>query len=68
MRPEEAGIGAEPAVRASLASVAKRSTPAISPISLAAVSDAAAALGEQPRRERGDERGELALERVDRRG
>ena len=37
MRPEDAGIGAEPALRASLASVAKRSTPAISPMSLAAV-------------------------------
>lgn len=36
--PDEAGIGAAPASRASLASVAKRSAPAISPISLAAVS------------------------------
>ena len=41
--PEEAGIGAAPPVRASLASVAKRSAPAISPISFAAVS------GPQPR-------------------
>ena len=65
VRPEEAGIGAEPAVRASLASVAKRLTPAISPSSLAAVSDAAAAFGEQSRRERGDERGEFGFEVVD---
>jgi hypothetical protein len=35
---EEAGIGAAPPVRASLASVANRSAPAISPIGLAAVS------------------------------
>jgi hypothetical protein len=43
VRPELAGIGAIPAARASLASVAKRSAPAISPTSLAAVS------GPQPR-------------------
>ena len=36
--PELTGIGASPAARASLASVAKRSAPAISPTSLAAVS------------------------------
>src|SRR5918999_631921 len=36
--PELAGMGAIPAARASLASVAKRSAPAISPTSLAAVS------------------------------
>jgi hypothetical protein len=42
-RPELAGIGAMPPARASLASVAKRSAPAISPTSLAAVS------GPQPR-------------------
>ena len=36
--PELTGIGAMPAARASLASVAKRSAPAISPTSLAAVS------------------------------
>ena len=41
--PEEAGIGALPPVRASFESVADRSAPAISPISLAAVS------GPQPR-------------------
>jgi hypothetical protein len=41
--PVEARIGAAPPVRASLASVANRSAPAISPISLAAVS------GPQPR-------------------
>ena len=35
--PELAGIGATPAARASLASVAKRPAPAISPTSLAAV-------------------------------
>jgi hypothetical protein len=38
VRPELAGIGAIPAARASLASVAKRPAPAISPTSLAAVS------------------------------
>ena len=52
-------------VRASFASVAKRSTPAISPISFAAVSGAAAALGEQLRRVALDERGELCLEFAD---
>src|SRR5437868_4193691 len=36
VRPELAGIGAIPAARASLASLAKRSAPAISPTSLAA--------------------------------
>ena len=38
MLPELAGIGATPAARASLAAVAKRWAPAISPTSLAAVS------------------------------
>ena len=38
MRPEDAGIGAAPESRASLASLAKRAMPAISPISLAAIS------------------------------
>ena len=44
----EAGIGPVPLVRASLASVAKRSAPAISPTSFAG-QRAAAALGEQLR-------------------
>ena len=38
VRPEDAGIGAAPQVRANLASVENRSIPAISPISFAAVS------------------------------
>jgi hypothetical protein len=38
VRPELTGIGASPAARASLASLAKRPAPAISPTSLAAVS------------------------------
>ena len=38
MLPELMGIGAMPAARASLASVANRPAPAISPMSLAAVS------------------------------
>jgi hypothetical protein len=58
-------MGAVPAVRASLASLAKRVTSAISPCSLAAVRDAAAAFGEQPRRERGDERAEFGVQLVD---
>jgi hypothetical protein len=62
--PEEAGIGAAPPVRASFESVANRSAPAISPISLAAVS------GPHPRSFslRGvafDERGQLCLELAD---
>ena len=68
VRPEEAGIGADPAIRASFASVAKRSTPAISPTSFAAISTP------QPRS--ASSRGatwatrqrEFALERVDRLG
>lgn len=40
VRPEEAGIGAQPAKWASWASEAKRLAPAISPISLPAVSEA----------------------------
>jgi len=38
VRPEDAGIGGAPAVRASFASVAERLTPAISPSSLAVIS------------------------------
>ena len=59
MLPELAGIGADPAMRASFASVGKRLMPAISPTSLAAIEDAAAALGEQPGRGLRDERREL---------
>jgi hypothetical protein len=46
VRPELAGIGAIRAARARLASVAKRSAPAISPTGLAATQRLAAALGD----------------------
>jgi hypothetical protein len=48
--PELTGIGATPAARASLASVANRLAPAISPSSLAGSQRAEAGLGEQLRR------------------
>jgi hypothetical protein len=54
----EAGIGAVPLVRASLASVPKRSAPAISPISFAAVSGPQP-LGEQLRGVGRNQLGEL---------
>ena len=54
-----------PPARASLASLVKRCAPAISPISLPAVSGPEAGLGEQLRRDLGDELGDLGLERVD---
>ena len=66
MLPELAGIGATPAARASLAGVAKRCAPAISPTSLAAVKRSEPRLGEQLRCDRGDELGDLCLERLDR--
>ena len=62
--PELTGIGATPAARASLASLAKRWAPAISPMSLAAVSGPKPGLGEQLRRGLGDELCDLGLERV----
>ena len=66
--PELTGIGATPAARASLASLANRPAPAISPTSLAAVKRPEAGLGEQLRRDLGDELGDLGLERLDRLG
>ena len=63
--PELTGIGATPAARASLASLANLLAPAISPTSLAAVSGGSRA-GEQMRRELGDKLGDLGLERLDR--
>ncbi len=60
--PEEAGIGAVPPVGASLPSVAKRSAPAISPITFRGGQRAAAARGEQLRRVVIDQRGELCLQ------
>ena len=68
MLPELAGIGATPAARASLAAVAKRWAPAISPTSLAAVSGPNPGSVEQLRSDRGDELGDLCLERLDRLG
>lgn len=56
--------GRDPASMASFASEAKRSTPATSAISLAAVSGPAARQREQLRRLTADERRELALKRV----
>jgi hypothetical protein len=44
--PDEAGIGADPAIRASFASVAKRVSPATSPTILRDDQHIAAALGE----------------------
>ena len=66
--PELTGIGARPAARASFASVEKRPAPAISPTSLAAVNGPNPGLGEQLRRDLGDELGDLGLERFDRLG
>ena len=63
--PELTGIGAMPPARASLASVVKRWAPAISPIELACGQRPEAGLGEQLRRDLGDELGDLGLERVD---
>src|SRR4249919_1188181 len=63
--PELTGIGATPAARASLASLEKRPAPATSPTSLAAVKGPNPGLGQQLRRDRGNERGDLSLERFD---
>jgi hypothetical protein len=57
------GIGATPAARASLASLANLAAPAISPTSLAAVSGPKAGLAKQLRL--GDQAGDLGLERLD---
>ena len=57
-----------PAARASLASEAKRSAPAISPTSLAAVSGPAARLGDQLGRDCGHELCDLGFEGLDRGG
>jgi hypothetical protein len=64
--PDETGTGAHPASRASYASLAKRSTPAISPISLTAVMTPQALRGQQLRSDRGDQVGEFPVELVDR--
>ena len=68
VRPELTGIGARPAARASLASVAKRAAPAISPTSFAAVSGPNPGSIEQLRRDLADELGDLGFQRVDRLG
>ena len=60
-RADETGIGAQPARRASWASVLKRWMPAISPMNLAA-SRTPAALGEQLRSGLGDQLGELVMQ------
>ncbi len=62
---ELAGIGATPAARASLADVAKRWAPAISPTSLATVSGPKPGSFEQLRRDLPDELGDLTLKSVD---
>jgi hypothetical protein len=64
--PELAGIGATPAARASLAAVAKRCAPAISPTSLAAIGGPTPRLVKQLRRDLLDALGDLAFEPVDR--
>src|SRR3954470_15295613 len=64
--PELTGIGATPAARASLASVANRCAPATSPTSLAAGQRPEAGLGEQLRRDLGDELSDLGFECFDR--
>ena len=66
--PELAGIGATPAARASLAGVAKRWAPAISPTSLAAVSGPNPGSVSSCGAICGDELGDLALECLDRLG
>jgi hypothetical protein len=63
--PELTGIGATPAARASLASLLKRWAPAISTDELGRRERPETRLGEQARRDPGDEVGELGLERVD---
>jgi hypothetical protein len=67
VRPEEAGIGAQPAIPASCASELKQSNPAISPMNLAAgrtpIRSLRAAAGGL-----GDQRSELVLQSTDRAG
>src|SRR3954453_10767768 len=60
--PELTGMGATPAARASLASVANRPAPAISPTRLGRGQRPDARLAEQLRRELRDELGDLGLE------
>ena len=64
--PELTGIGATPAARASLASVAKRCGAGDLADELGGGQRPEAGLGEQLRRDLGDELGDLGLERVDR--
>jgi hypothetical protein len=66
VRPEDAGIGADPAVRASFGVGREALDAGDFADQLGGGQHAAAALGQQPRRELGDQRRELALERVDR--
>src|SRR6478672_8125882 len=66
--PELAGMGAMPAARASLASEAKRSAPAISPTSLAAVSGPQPGSATSWGRDRGHELCDLGFEGLDRGG
>ena len=65
MLPELAGIGATPAARASLAGVAKRWAPAISPMSLAAMSGPKPGSASSCGAICFDEFGDLAGERLD---
>ena len=65
MLPELTGIGRDAGGAGELGVAGEALAPAISPISLAAVSGAEAGLGEQLRRDLGDELGDLGLERVD---
>jgi hypothetical protein len=66
--PEQMGIGARPAERASLASLGKRLAPAISPTSLAAVSGPNPGSESSLRRDARDEVGDLGFEGFDRLG
>src|SRR3954454_16588518 len=66
--PELTGIGASPAARASLASLVKRSAPAISPTSLAAVKGPNPGSLSSLRRDVRDQLGDLRLERTNRLG
>jgi hypothetical protein len=67
VRPELTGIGARPAARASFASLAKRSAGDLAD-ELGGGQRSEARLVQQLRRDLGDERGDLGLERVDRLG
>src|SRR3954454_21071729 len=72
VRPEEAGTGAVPAARASLAALVRRGAAGVSPARVGDLADelgrgqdAAAGFGEQLGRELGDERFEFGLQLVD---